>query len=113
MPLAALPGWAVDLIAWAAGLGVLSALALTRPARWLARHLVGDPMTEWLRATIRATVEPLAEQIRAIDHELHPNDGDSMRDQVDRTADQVANLSLQVQEFRRNVDPGIPPHDNA
>lgn len=114
--LATLPSLLVD-VGVAAGIttAILTAAAAVsrlRPIRWVWRRLVTEPMTAWLHATTAAAAEavmaPLRDQVRAIDHEMHPNGGDGLRDQVDRCVERVDLVAIQVQELRRNTDPGIP-----
>lgn len=66
-------------------LAFIAALArvLRRPTKWVFRHLIGDPISEWFRAMLRAEVEPLV-------RELQPNGGRSMKDRVEQIAAAVA-----------------------
>lgn len=102
--LADVPGILVDLGTAAGVLVALATASRTPPVRWLGRRLIGEPMTEWLARTVAEQVAPVDERLSAIEHEMHPNDGGSMRDQVDVTAEQVALLGLQVNEMRRNLE---------
>jgi hypothetical protein len=84
----------VGLAAVATALGLLARL---RPVRWVGRTLIGQPVIRAFRrevgevvAPIEAKVDALTHKVDAIDAELHPNHGSSLRDAVDLVVDQTA-----------------------
>lgn len=70
------------LVGIAAGLGALGVLSRLRPVRWLWRHLVVDPVSEWFRSEVRDEVAPILAEVR-------PNGGASFRDEVTARAEEA------------------------
>lgn len=94
--MAMVPPILVDAGTMAGLLVALVAAGRTPPARWVWRLLVHQPTTEWLRSTVAEVIRPTDERcarveqrVAAIEHELHPNGGTSLRDRVDATAERV------------------------
>lgn len=102
MILADVPEWAQTLrdsaIAVAAVAGAMLTIAaaaklpiVSRPIRALWRSLVGDPVGDWLGRVLDHHAEPdrvvtrdLLQRMKAVEHEVHTNDGQSLRDVADR-----------------------------
>lgn len=74
----AAPSWLVGL---ATDLGITAALIasvvailrspLGRVVRWAWRRLVGDPVTDWAKASIESTVSPQIDKLRAENSQQH------------------------------------------
>lgn len=92
---AVIPQLVVDLGVIAATASAVFAAGKTPPVRWLWFRLVKGPATEWLRRTSIEANAPIEARLAAIEHEMHPNGGDGLRDQVDH-------LVIQMGEVRRN-----------
>lgn len=83
--MSAVPSPVLDVGAGAAAVTavlVLGGLLLrSRPARWLRRTLITEPLAQWFRAQVAHEVEPRIAEVRG---ELRPNGGTSWRDEVTR-----------------------------
>lgn len=102
MILADVPSWVLTLrdsaIAIGAVCGALLTIAaaaklpiISRPIRSVWRSLVGDPVASWLGDVLDHHAEPdrvvardLLARMKAVEHEVHTNDGQSLRDVADR-----------------------------
>ena len=58
----------------------LGLISKARPVRWVFRHLIGDPLTQWHRAQTLYVVEAA---IAPVNEQLKQNGGTSLRDRVD------------------------------
>jgi hypothetical protein len=98
--------------AWVAALSpiVLAFLGLGAWAlRWAIRLLVAthDFLADWPK--MKTAVTGLQEEIAAIKAETRPNGGNSMRDVVHRTADDVAVIKDEQARLRVQVETRYPP----
>lgn len=73
MLLASTPGWLLDaakiigaLVTVVLGLGALSR---TRPARWVGKTLLADPLGEFFEARVEVVIGPRLEELRVQIHE--------------------------------------------
>lgn len=94
--MAVVPQVVVDMGVIAGVVTAVYAAGKTPPVRWLWRQVVKDPISGWLRHNVSEVMAPLEERVASIEHEMHPNGGDGLRDQVDH-------LVLQLSEVRRNI----------
>ncbi len=67
-------------------------LVAGRPERWPGDPEARPGVAQRLE-TIDAAIADVRSEVAAIDAELHPNSGSSLRDQVDATRDQVAQMA--------------------
>lgn len=78
----------------AALLTACSVIARSKPARWLWRRNVAQPLTDWHKRTTHEVVDrrikPIETKVHAIEAELHPNGGLSLRDRVEMVVRQTA-----------------------
>lgn len=94
----AITAGALVAIATAARLPIIN-----RPGKWLWKRNVAGPIGGWIHQILTAHTAPITERLdrgdarmgdiearlTAIEHEMHPNSGRSMRDRIDATADAV------------------------
>jgi len=75
-----------------AGLAATALIAITafitlfgrsKPVRYTFRKLVGDPVSAWLKSTIKGEMTDVCVRLKAVEVELKPNGGKSLRDRVD------------------------------
>lgn len=113
--------WIVTLrdtaLAIAAVAGALVTLAtaakvpvVNRPVRWFWRRLVADPVGRWIEGVLDRHAEPdraeaaeMHRRLKLVEHEVHTNDGQSLRD----VADRVEVMSREL--MRRTSGPDDPP----
>lgn len=83
---------------------------ISRPLRWVGRTLFADPFEKWLdrvignhvtgvRETLDSTaakVENIDDRLEAIEHEVLPNDGSSLRDAVSRTESRCDRIDAEL-----------------
>ncbi|MFD4659351.1 hypothetical protein ACFWP2_27400 [Kitasatospora sp. NPDC058444] len=91
--------WAGAVITLSAALGLL--WRATRGARRLAQR-VEDVVDDWTgvpdrpgvpgRPGVMTRLDKIEHRIAAVEHELHPNSGSSLRDAVDRVDQRTAHL---------------------
>lgn len=78
----------------AAFTGAVGVIAKAPPVRWVWRHNVSEPLTDWHRRTTHEVVDarlaPVKKDIADIRAQVHPNGGNSLRDAVDKVVDQTA-----------------------
>lgn len=91
---------------------LLAAVSRLRPARWVWRTLVSNPLAAWFRDDVvlpgaRAWhAEAVEPRLAAIEKQLTTNDGSTLRDEVTATR-RIAEKALGVAE-RIAADRGIP-----
>ena len=91
--------------AWVAAIAaVLAALAAAQPLRWAFRLLIGthEFLVEWPK--IRAAIAELRTEVAEIKAETRPNGGNSLRDVVHRTAEDVAEIKAEQSAVRVRLD---------
>lgn len=76
-----LAGVASTVVAIAAFFTALGVLSRLRPSKWVWRHLVSDPLSNWFRAEMVAVVDEKLEPIR---YQLEMNGGQSIKDAIGR-----------------------------
>lgn len=99
-----------DLLAWLPVAPWLAALALVVlvvvkiwPLLRKLGHFLDDVAGEPARPGVAAR-PGLMERLARIEHEVFPNSGGSLRDRIDQTADQLAEVSTAVQTVSYQVD---------
>ncbi len=64
-------------------------LSRSKPVRFVFRKLIGEPVSYWLRATIKEELGDVCDRITRVELELRPNGGKSLRDRVEWIATKV------------------------
>lgn len=97
--------------AWVAAIAaVLAALAAAQPLRWMFRLLIGthEFLVEWPK--MRAAITGLQAEVAEIKAETRPDGGNSLRDVVHRTADDVAGIKDEQARLRAQLEQRtLPP----
>lgn len=95
----------MDFVAWVPlGITVAGALGWAARTLWVVGRRIGDLHDDWQGEPDRPGVKGrkgVMERLRAIEQELHPNGGSSLRDAVDRVesrldAHERAHVPVQV-----------------
>lgn len=67
--------------------------AVSRPLRWLGRTLIADPLTRLIHGALDGwaanpdgPIATVGQRLSAVEAQLQPNGGSSLRDRVDATA---------------------------
>lgn len=70
--------------------------AVNRPLRWLGRTLIADPLTRLIHTALDGwasnpdgPIAAVGQRLAAVEAQLQPNGGSSLRDRVDATAQAV------------------------
>lgn len=79
-------------VATAALVTAVMVLAKFPPVRWAWRTWIAKPLTEWAHDTIAS-----APAVREMHHELHRNDGSSIKDAVERLEDGNARIEQRLE----------------
>jgi hypothetical protein len=86
-------------LVWLAGVVVaVGVLAKTRPMRWLWRTLVTDPLSAWGRSVVGEVVD---EKVAL------PNGGSSLRDHLDRMAQQHTDMKCDLEAVRQWTEEAV------
>lgn len=93
---------------------------ISRPLKWIGRTFFANPLEAWLtrflndhQGPIHDTINATAEKVEAIDtqvqgmdgrleaieHEVLPNDGSSLRDAVSRNEDRCSKIDSELREL--------------
>ena len=95
--------WLIEVGKYAAALtaviGFLGMIARSRLGTWVA-HSVTEDFREKRRAEIREEIDAALVPVK---HEIFPNDGGSLRDAVDRTAQRVDEIGECSDETRHLI----------
>lgn len=68
---------------------LMGLVARSRPVRFIFRRLVGEPVGTWAQHLVRSELVDVGTRITAIEYELRPNNGKSLRDRVDLIASKL------------------------